>query len=62
MVSGLTVPILDAPQDRLCDESKSIGNGSNHTNIPLLGCFQLAESQRRIAVRSTWFSLEKTDG
>ena len=36
--------LLDALHDRLCDESKSIGNCPNHENALLLGCFQLAES------------------
>jgi len=28
----------------VCDESKSFGNGLNHSNAPRLGCFQLAEA------------------
>ena len=35
---------LDALHNGMCDESKSFGNGLNHSNSPLLGCFQLAEA------------------
>ena len=41
---GWSRHLLDALHDCLCDESKSIGNGSNHSNAPLLGCCQLAEA------------------
>jgi hypothetical protein len=41
---GWSRHLLDALHDRLCNESKSIGSGLNHSNAPLLGCFQLAEA------------------